>query len=175
MNLNVVRFLALAAVVVAMVLGIHLMQESKALSYLSSDPIECINCHVMESYYASWKNSSHAERATCVDCHLPADNYVDKYVSKARDGWNHTVAFTLNTYGKRMQISDDGSRRVQENCIRCHTSQARTIVKGSEGHYATGSGNLGDRKCWDCHRLVPHGKVRSLNGSPHNLAVKWKQ
>jgi len=147
MNLNVVRFLALAAVVVAMVLGIHLMQESKALSYLSSDPIECINCHVMESYYASWKNSSHAERATCVDCHLPADNSVDKYVS----------------------------RRVQENCIRCHTSQARTIVKGSEGHYATGSGNLGDRKCWDCHRLVPHGKVRSLNGSPHNLAVKWKQ
>ena len=175
MNQKVLRFCTLAAVVVALVMGIRLMQESKATSYLSSDPKACINCHVMESYYASWYNSSHANHATCVDCHLPAKNYVDKYVSKARDGWNHSYAFTTNSYGKRMLISDDGARRVQENCIRCHAAHSGTIVKAGDAYYATGSESLGERKCWDCHRLVPHGKVRSINSSPYNLSVKWQQ
>lgn len=167
------RFFTLAAVVVAVVMGFHLIEESKATSYLSSDPAACISCHVMESYYASWQRSSHAQRATCVDCHLPADDYIDKYASKARDGWNHSLAFTLDTYGKRLLISDDGARRVQENCIRCHATQSQSLARGSEGHYAFGSETLGGRNCWDCHRLVPHGKVRSINSSPNNLSVNW--
>ena len=165
----------LIAVAVAAALGFHLLKESKATSYLSSDPAECINCHVMESYYVSWQNSSHAQRATCVDCHLPAKDYVDKYMSKARDGWNHSVAFTLNTYSKRMLISDDGARRVQENCVRCHSAHSTTLAKGSDGYVGFGEEALGGRKCWECHRLVPHGKVRSINASPNNLSVKWKQ
>lgn len=166
---------SLAAVGAAVGMGVHLTEESKAISYLSSDPIECVNCHVMDSYYASWRNSSHAERATCVDCHLPATDVVDKYISKARDGWNHSVAFTLNTYGRRMLISDDGARRVQENCIRCHPSQSTTLAKGPDAHYDFGGESLGTRKCWDCHRLVPHGKVRSINADPDNQSVNWKQ
>lgn len=176
--MNVGRVLGVAAlvsVVVAAVMGLHLTEESKALSYLSSDPAECINCHVMDAYYASWQNSSHARHATCVDCHLPAHDLVDKYVSKARDGWNHSVAFTMNTYGKRMLISDDGARRVQENCIRCHSARSKTLVKGPDAHYAFGSDSLGGRKCWDCHRLVPHGEVRSINSSPNNLGVRAKR
>lgn len=176
MNLEkTLRFCTLAAVVVAVVMGLHLLDESKATSYLSSEPEACINCHVMESYYVSWLNSSHANRATCVDCHLPAKNYVDKYASKARDGWNHSVAFTMNSYGNRMLISDDGARRVQENCIRCHASHATTLAQTGEGYHAFGSENLGERKCWDCHRLVPHGKVRSIHSDPNNLSVKWQQ
>jgi len=176
MNLEkTLRFSTLVAVVVAVSMGLHLFQESKATSYLSSDPRACINCHVMDSYYVSWQNSSHANWATCVDCHLPVKNYVDKYLSKARDGWNHSVAFTADTYGKRMMISEDGARRVQENCIRCHSTLSKTMVKGSDGYYAFGSENLGERKCWDCHRLVPHGKVRSINASPNNLSVKWQK
>jgi len=173
--MNTLRFCALAAVTIAVVMGVHLIKESKATSYLSSDPAACINCHVMESYYISWQNSSHAEYAVCVDCHLPVENYVDKYVSKARDGWNHSLAFTRNTYGKRMLISDDGARRVQQNCIRCHSAHSQTIAKTGDGYHAFGSESLGGRKCWDCHRLVPHGKVRSINAAPNNLRVKWKQ
>ena len=176
MNLEkTLRGFTLAAVVIAVAMGLHLAQESKATSYLSSDPTACINCHVMDSYYASWQRSSHSQWATCVDCHLPAKNYVDKYLSKARDGWNHSVAFTMDTYGKRMLITEDGSRRVQENCIRCHSAHSQTMVKGSDGYYAYGSESLGVRKCWDCHRLVPHGKVRSINSSPDNLSVKWQK
>ena len=170
---NILKYLTLIAVVVAVVLGTRLFHESKATSYLSDDPAACINCHVMDSYYVSWQRSSHAQSATCVDCHLPASDPVDMLVSKARDGWNHSVAFTLNTYNKRLLISDDGARRVQQNCIRCHAAQSQPVTHGSDGKYAYGNTTLDDRKCWDCHRLVPHGKVRSINSSPNNLSVTW--
>ncbi len=171
-SVSILQYVALAATVIAATMGVHLLDESRALSYLSSDPVECTNCHVMEAYYASWANSSHADRATCVDCHLPATDPVDKYLSKARDGWNHSLAFTVDTYGKRMLISDDGARRVQENCIRCHGAHSTTLAKGNDAYYDFGSESLGERQCWDCHRLVPHGKVRSINASPHNLALE---
>ncbi|MCG8687164.1 MAG: cytochrome c nitrite reductase small subunit [Desulfobacterales bacterium] len=169
----VVRYAALVTVAVAIGMGVHLVRESKATSYLSSDAKACINCHVMESYYATWQHSSHAQRATCVECHLPVDDYIDKYASKTRDGWNHSVAFTLNTYGKRMLITDDGARRVQENCIRCHSSLSKTIIKNVDRYHAFDTEALGGRQCWDCHRQIPHGRVRSINGTPYNLGVKW--
>ena len=167
------RYAALAIIAVAFGMGIHLVRESKATSYLFSNAEACINCHVMESYYATWQHSSHAQRATCVECHLPVNNYIDKYASKARDGRNHSIAFTLNTYGKRILISDDGARRVQENCIRCHSSLSKSIIKTVDRYHAFDSDSLGKRKCWDCHRYVPHGKVRSINAVPNNLSIKW--
>jgi len=170
---KVLRNSAFAAVAIALGMGLYLAKESKATSYLSSEAAACTNCHVMESYYASWQHSSHAMRAVCVDCHLPVDNYIDKYASKSRDGWNHSVAFTLNTYGKRMLITDDGARRVQENCIRCHSSRSKTLIKNIDRYHAFDSETLGDRKCWDCHREVPHGKMRSINGTPNTLGVRW--
>lgn len=170
---SALRYATLVTVAVALGMGLHLVRESKATSYLSSDPKACINCHVMESYYATWQHSSHAERAKCVDCHLPVDNYIDKYASKTRDGWNHSVAFTLSTYGKRMLITEDGARRVQENCIRCHASFSGMIVRAADRYHAFDSESLGERKCWDCHRSVPHGKVRSINATPNNLGVKY--
>ncbi|WP_419784107.1 cytochrome c nitrite reductase small subunit [Maridesulfovibrio sp.] len=174
MNFNsVLRFCALASVTVALVMGVYLVKESKATSYLSKDSTACINCHVMESYYVSWQHSSHAQRATCVECHLPTENYVDKYASKTRDGWNHSVAFTLDTYGKRMLITEDGARRVQENCIRCHSSFSKTLIKNVDRYHAFDGESLGKRKCWDCHRYVPHGKVRSIDAAPVRLGAKW--
>ncbi|MCP3927170.1 MAG: cytochrome c nitrite reductase small subunit [Desulfobacterales bacterium] len=168
------KYAAMVIVAVAIGMGLHLVGESKAISYMSSKPEACINCHVMESYYATWQHSSHAQRAVCVECHLPVDNYIDKYASKTLDGWNHSTAFTLNTYGKRMLISDDGARRVQENCIRCHSALSQTIVKTTDRYHAFDNETLGGgRKCWDCHRNVPHGKVRSINATPDNLGVKW--
>ena len=98
---------------------------------------------------------------------------VPSYIAKAKDGWNHSVAFTLNTYDNAIQISDDGAKRVQNNCISCHKSITSTIVSNSDQYHnfedpevATG------RKCWSCHKSTPHGKVRGLSTTPHNLGVK---
>ena len=172
---SALRYGAMIAVSVALGMGVYLAKESKATSYRSNAPEACINCHVMEGYYASWQHSSHAQRATCVDCHLPVHDYIDKYASKARDGYNHSVAFTLNTYGKRLLITEDGARRVQENCIRCHANRSTTLIKNIDRYHAFDSESLGDRQCWDCHRQVPHGSVRSITGAPNNLGVKWNR
>jgi cytochrome c nitrite reductase small subunit len=165
---------ALLAFIVAVGMFVYLINASKALSYLSSDPKACINCHVMNTQYATWQHSAHAQRATYVECHLPTnEGMLAKYVAKAKDGWNHSVAFTLNTYDNAIQISDDGAKRVQNNCISCHKSVTSTLVSNSDHYHnfddpevATG------RKCWSCHKGVPHGKVRGLSTTPYNLGVK---
>lgn len=153
------------------VLG-YLLNTSQAFSYLSSDPVACINCHVMNSQYATWQHSSHRQAATCVDCHLPTDNVVDKYVAKARDGWNHSVAFTLNTYEQNIQVSAHGSARIQENCRSCHARLVENIVNNEQQYHDFNKISMNERKCWDCHRGVPHGRVRSLSSTPDNLGVR---
>ncbi|NOR55308.1 MAG: cytochrome c nitrite reductase small subunit, partial [Sulfurovum sp.] len=112
-----IKKLAITLFIIAIAGFGYIVYISKALSYLSSDPKACINCHVMNTQYATWQHSSHAREATCIECHLPTDGFVEKYMAKALDGWNHSKAFTLNTYDHAMKISDDGARRVQENCI----------------------------------------------------------
>ena len=169
------RYGALMAVSIALGMGVYLAKESKATSYMSEKSEACINCHVMESSYAAWLHSSHAMRAECVDCHLPADHFIDKYAAKARDGFNHSAAFTMNTYGKRLLITEDGAERVQQNCIRCHSSFSTTLIKNIDRHHAFDSDSLGGRKCWDCHRQVPHGTLHSTLASPNNLGVRWNR
>lgn len=152
---------------------VYVVNISKALSYLSSDPKACINCHVMNTEYATWQHSSHAQRANCVDCHLPRDNMLNKYLAKARDGYNHTVAFTLRTYANAIQISDDGAKRVQENCISCHQSVASTLQSnGDLNHQFDDPSVATGRRCWECHTSVPHGTVRGLAATPNALGVK---
>ena len=172
-NSKFLKYGALLAFVIAIGFFAYMLQISKALSYLSSDPKACINCHVMNTQYATWQDSSHAERATCVDCHLPRGNMVDKYISKAIDGYNHGVAFTFNTYKNAIKISDDGARRVQENCVSCHKSLTSQMVVNSDVNHKYDDPSVATgRRCWECHKDVPHGKVRGLTTAPNNLGVK---
>jgi len=164
---------SILAVLVALGLFAYTAKTSRALSYLSSDPIHCVNCHVMNTQYATWQHSSHAGRATCVECHLPRTGFIDKYMAKARDGWNHSVAFTFNTYDQVIRISQDGSDRVQLNCISCHRTLVSTLVdNAARYHDFDESEPQVERRCWDCHREVAHGKVRSLTTTPDNLGVR---
>ena len=77
-NNKFLKYGALLVFAIAIGVFIYVITISKALSYLSSDPKACINCHVMNTQYATWQHSSHAQRATCVECHLPRDNMIDK-------------------------------------------------------------------------------------------------
>ena len=172
-NSKFLKYAALCVFVIAIGFFAYIINISKALSYLSSDPKACINCHVMNSQYATWQHSSHAERANCVDCHLPRDNMVNKYIAKAKDGYNHTVAFTFNTYKNAIKISDDGAKRVQENCISCHQSLTSGMVSNSDLNHRYDDPSVATgRRCWECHKGVPHGKVRGLTTTPDNLGVK---
>jgi cytochrome c nitrite reductase small subunit len=160
-----------AIVVFATAIGlfVYVLNISKAFSYLTSDSKACINCHVMNTQYATWQHSSHASVAGCADCHLPQDGVVSKYIAKAKDGFNHGVAFTFNDYANAIKISDDGARRVQDNCVLCHSSLALVIAANSDINHRYNEKT--DRRCFECHKEVPHGKVRGLNTTPYNLGV----
>lgn len=163
---------SLLAFVLAFFIFGYLVYASKAFSYLSSDPLACINCHVMNTHYATWQHSSHRQSASCVDCHLPHGSFTEKYLAKARDGWNHSLAFTLNSFAPNIEISEDGAKRVQANCISCHARLARTILDNQERYHDFSGALAEDRKCWECHRDVPHGRVRNQVSTPNNLGVR---
>lgn len=142
-------------------LGIFILQESKAISYLSDDPKTCINCHVMTSEYITWQHSSHGKVTNCNDCHVPHENAFRKYAFKAKDGLYHATIFTLHAEPEVIVMHEAGQKVVQSNCIRCHNDQV-TDAKSSSWIQAH-DGNRKDRQCWSCHREVPHGRVKSLS------------
>ncbi|NLN95308.1 MAG: cytochrome c nitrite reductase small subunit [Bacteroidales bacterium] len=148
-------------------LGFLTIHISRAPSYLSDKPETCINCHVMYPQYSTWMHSSHRERATCSDCHVPHDNFFRTYYFKAADGARHATIFTARMEPHVIRIKSAGKTAVQENCIRCHIDfvSMTKLVEVTAGSAAKGEGKV----CWDCHREVPHGTVNSLAAAPHSL------
>ncbi|MDG1804011.1 cytochrome c nitrite reductase small subunit [Flavicella sp.] len=142
-------------------LTLYAMIESKAVSYLSDDPKTCVNCHVMTPQYTTWLNSSHREWATCNDCHVPQDNVFNKYLFKAKDGMYHGYVFTTRGEPEVIRMKEAGVEVVHNNCIRCHQDQV--VDAKLEGTVDNHKANMTDRKCWECHKEVPHGKIHSLS------------
>jgi cytochrome c nitrite reductase small subunit len=148
-------------------LGFFILKESKAHSYLSDDPKTCINCHVMTPEYVTWENSSHGAVTNCNDCHVPHDSFLRKYAFKAKDGLYHATIFTLRAEPEVIVMHEAGRKVVKENCIRCHSPQ---ITDGkSVSWIADHTKNRTERACWDCHREVPHGRVKSLSSVGYQL------
>lgn len=142
-------------------LAVYTAHIARVDSYLSDDPTTCVNCHVMTPQYESWKHSSHREVASCNDCHVPQDSFASKYYFKAKDGLYHSYVYTTRQEPQAIIMHEAGREVVQQNCIRCHNDQvtdAKTVSwVPSNFHDRT------DRACWECHREVPHGRVRSLS------------
>ena len=152
------RIVCFAALGVLAGLALTVGKVSRATSYLSDSPETCINCHVMQPSYASWQRSSHAGVATCNDCHVPHQTLFQAYAFKARDGLYHSAVFTARLEPQVIRLSSGAIPVVEQNCRRCHE---RTISEVSLCEYQEG-----DLRCWDCHRDVPHGHVRSLSATP---------
>lgn len=146
-------------------LGLLILYISNAFSYLSDQPETCMNCHVMTPQYATWQRSSHREVATCNDCHVPQDNFFNKYLFKAQDGMRHATIFTMRWEPQVIEIKEAGKKAVQDNCIRCHVDLIERVWSDDmtylNRHYKSG------RPCWDCHRETPHGRVNSLASTPY--------
>ncbi len=146
-------------------LSVFVLRISKAHSYLSDKPEACVNCHIMAPQYATWNHSSHREVSNCNDCHVPHNNVFNKYYFKAKDGLRHATIFTLRHEPQIIFIKEEGKEVVQTNCIRCHkttlTDEKTMAVSVDIFHSRL------DRKCWDCHRETPHGRVNSISSVPY--------
>ena len=161
-----------ATIVLGIIVGLafFIFLISKATSYLSDKPETCINCHVMYPQYASWKNSSHHAVTNCTDCHVPNHNIFLKYYFKASDGARHATIFTARAEPQVISIKQAGANAVQQNCKRCHMDlvEMTSLVEHTYKSAHAGDGKL----CWDCHREVPHGSVRSLSSAPFSLVPR---
>jgi cytochrome c nitrite reductase small subunit len=145
--------------------GMFSFYISNAPAYLGNKPETCVNCHIMAPQYATWYHSSHREKTTCNECHVPHNNFVNKYFFKAKDGLRHATIFTLRKEPQVIFIKEAGREVVHRNCIRCHKellTDSRLLTYNSETHKFRM-----DRECLECHRETPHGRVNSLSSVPY--------
>ena len=133
-------------------LGAFTFDYGEGLSYFSTDPKACVNCHIMRTEYDSWQKSSHHAAARCVDCHLPHE-LVPKYIAKADNGYRHSARFTFNDFHEPIMITPRNARILQDNCLKCHGDFVHEIVRGS----TTAKDAV---KCVHCHMSVGHGPMK---------------
>ena len=138
-------------------LGAFTFDYAEGLSYLSTDPAACANCHIMLPQFDAWQKASHHTVATCADCHLP-DGFPDKYIAKSENGWNHSKAFTLQDFQEPIVIKEKNSEILQRNCLRCHSE----IVSNQFLPFSSSA-----PRCVRCHIAVGHGEPVGLGGPMH--------
>jgi len=160
---RVAGFVVLLSVMTGVLIGVgsYTFLYAHGLSYLSSDPKACVNCHIMQPQFDSWQKASHHAVATCVDCHLPP-SFVRKYLAKAENGWHHSKAFTLQNFHEPIMIKEPNSRLLQENCMTCHEDLVHELLVGVNGPAE-------EVRCVHCHADVGHGETTGLGG-PEILA-----
>ena len=145
--------------------GLLFLYMLRAHTYLGDNPAACMNCHIMAPFYATWMHGSHSRNATCNDCHVPHDNFVNKWFFKAKDGTRHVAVFLMKGERQVIRAIPESSQVVMNNCIRCHTQLNTEFVKTGRMDYMmslTGEG----KACWDCHREMGHMKGNSLSSTP---------
>jgi cytochrome c nitrite reductase small subunit len=133
-------------------LGVYTFQYAEGLSYFSTDPRACVNCHIMRDAYDAWQKASHHGAATCVECHLPTA-FVAKYLAKAENGFWHSKGFTFQDFPEPIRIKPKNRMILQENCMRCHGELVREIAAPHQREAAA-------VRCVTCHAQVGHGPAR---------------
>jgi cytochrome c nitrite reductase small subunit len=154
------RVLVMAVLVgIPVGLGLFTFKYAEGLSYLSNDPNACANCHIMREELDSWEKSGHHHVAVCNDCHVPHD-FAGKMLAKARNGWNHSKAFTLQDFHEPIMIGPRNAAILQENCLRCHGDFVHdiTVMEGAAGETVS---------CVHCHKNVGHAPTRPTS------AMRW--
>jgi cytochrome c nitrite reductase small subunit len=131
-------------------MGVFTFSYGQGASYFSNDPTACANCHIMQDHFDSWLNSSHRHVAVCNDCHL-SHHPVGKWVTKADNGFFHSLAFTLENFHEPIQIKPRNSRVTQEACLHCHGTFVHHTTWGERRDALRD-----DVNCVHCHASVGH-------------------
>lgn len=116
-------------------------------SYLVDDPQACANCHIMQANYDAWIKSSHHAVATCNDCHSLHDP-IGKLWTKARNGFNHSLAFTTGNFPEPIMITPSNRAVTEFACRYCH----QEVVEAIDTHFHAES----EMSCIRCHSDVGH-------------------
>lgn len=151
------------AVALGLLLGLggFTFRYAEGLSYLSTDPEACTNCHIMQSQYDSWQKASHHTAAVCVDCHLPP-GFVSKYLAKAENGYHHSKGFTLQDFHEPIMMKPRSAAALQANCLRCHGDITHAMQTDTDGAV----------QCVHCHRAAGHGDTVGMGGMGETITTE---
>lgn len=138
---------------VAAGIGSYTFIYARGGSYMTDEPTACANCHIMQGQYDAWVKSSHHAVATCNDCHTPHD-FTGKYMTKALNGYHHSMAFTLQNFHEPIQITGRNLAIAEANCRYCHAD----VVAAIDTHAAViAAGQESEpMSCIKCHPSVGH-------------------
>ncbi|TWT39180.1 Cytochrome c-type protein NrfH [Blastopirellula retiformator] len=95
----------------------------------------------------SWEKSSHKDVAVCNDCHLPHD-FVGKWVTKADNGFFHSLAFTMDDFHEPIQIRPRNALVAQHACQHSHADFVHSMEPTSS--------KFETMSCVHCHPSVGH-------------------
>jgi cytochrome c nitrite reductase small subunit len=163
-GLTAAAILVAALVGVVLGLGVFTFEYAQGLSYLSSDPAACANCHIMQSQYDSWQRASHRSVAGCVDCHLPHHGLA-KWLAKADNGYRHSKSFTLQDFHEPILMTAGNRRILQNNCLECHGDMTNQLA----------AGHADEVECVHCHRSVGHGERTALGGPERSTELQLER
>ena len=127
--------------------GLYTFIYARGGSYLTNDPAACANCHVMQDHFDAWTKSSHHGVAVCNDCHTP-HNFFGKYLTKALNGYHHSMAFTLDNFHEPIQITPRNRAITEQACRDCHQDIVDAIDR-----FHDPDKNI---SCLQCHDSVGH-------------------
>jgi cytochrome c nitrite reductase small subunit len=145
-------------------IGGFTFRYARGLSYFSTDPAACVNCHIMQPQYDAWRHSSHRTVAVCIDCHLPT-SFVPKYLAKAENGIRHAARFTTQNFVEPIVVQPAGEAILQANCVRCHDPMVHELL--------VQSGPAAGMQCVHCHAGAGHVVRAGLGGPlrPREIAL----
>lgn len=127
--------------------GLFTFIYARGASYMTNDPAACANCHVMQDHYDAWTKSSHQGVAACNDCHTP-HNFFGKFLTKALNGYHHSMAFTLGNFHEPIQITPRNRAITEQACRDCHKEIVEVIDRFHDPDM-----NI---SCLQCHDSVGH-------------------
>ena len=132
---------------VALGLGSFIFVYAKGYSYLTNDPAACANCHIMQEQYDGWLKGSHHAAAVCNDCHTP-HSFFGKYLTKALNGYHHSLAFTLGGFHEPLMITARNRSITEDSCRNCHQAIVHYIDQKQS--------SAPNMSCIRCHEAVGH-------------------
>lgn len=147
--------------------------NGKPVGYLTYEVLTnrsefCMNCHIMETRFASWKRSSHAKVTVCMDCHsepgfvgewkahLDGMRYIWAMITKKRSGsviQAHVKNVScLECHEEYRTMKDVVYHNLHERagvlCTACHDNLMVHRVSLIPPEHSYGAHN-----CQDCHNV----------------------
>ncbi|MEN6565204.1 MAG: cytochrome c3 family protein [Veillonellales bacterium] len=138
--------------IILLVLLLIAIASAMAAQKMSDKPEFCANCHNMQSYYDSWKNSTYLANAhakagvNCHDCHTPS------FDQQAEEGFKQITGDYEDPMKKR--------EFPKEMCLKCH-NMTDVIAKTNfeADHSNPHDSHQGEQECNKCHSMHRESKV----------------